>query len=300
MTRRVARPAFDRYLIVDWSAANAPATGANSIWIAETARRPRGLTLEAQINPPTRAEAMAVIEERIALSRAAGARLFAGFDFPFGYPRGAASEIAGASGWRALWRALNAAINDGPDNCSNRFAFAAETNARLQRPLYWGRPRQLDDDRLPAKRPPPENYAGRERRLVERWRPPAKSVWQLAYNGAAGAQALVGIARLETLRREHSAHLRVWPFETRFDEDLDADIIIAEIYPAILDTPGRPGEVKDCAQARGLAADFAARDAEGRLRGVLARPAALGDEDSAAILAEEGWIAGVVRPKDSS
>jgi precorrin-8X/cobalt-precorrin-8 methylmutase len=292
---------FDRYLVIDWSAADAPATGANSIWIAGLRRTARGLKADAPVNPATRAQAIAIIESEIAGAFASGARLFAGFDFPFGYPAGAAAELSGAPGWRALWSHLARGIEDRDDNRSNRFEFAARSNAeRFGRPLYWGRPRQRADERVPARRPPLENFRGRQFRLVETWRPPAKSVWQLAYNGAAGSQALLGIARLEALRRRHAGKMAIWPFETAFADRLDAQILLAEIYPAVFRTPARIGEVKDRAQVRGAAREIAARDAQGGIRALLARPLALGDEDARAVLAEEGWIVGVDRPRGRS
>lgn len=300
MTRRRARHLFERYLIVDWSAANAPARGANSIWIAEVERRARGVRRKPPVNPPTRAAAMEVVRTAIETSRADGARLFAGFDFPFGYPRGAVADLAGARGWRSLWKKLAADIRDDDDNSSNRFEFAAAENERLRAPRFWGRPVRHESEWLPAKKPPAEDYRGKEWRLVERWRPPAKSVWQLAYNGAAGSQALLGIARLEALRRDIGDALRIWPFETQFDAALDADIVIAEVYPSIYSTPARAGEVKDSAQARGVAAHFAKLDSEGAFRPLLARPPGLGDEDAAAVLAEEGWIVGVLERKGRS
>ena len=47
-------PAFDAYLMVDWSARSCPAKGANSIWYCLLTRTAAGLTISALENPPTR------------------------------------------------------------------------------------------------------------------------------------------------------------------------------------------------------------------------------------------------------
>jgi precorrin-8X/cobalt-precorrin-8 methylmutase len=77
-------PLFDRYIAVDWSAANTPRKGKDSIWIADS---------EAEsVNPSTRHEAMAILTDRL-IARPAGQRVMLGFDFVFGYPEGAAEAI---------------------------------------------------------------------------------------------------------------------------------------------------------------------------------------------------------------
>ena len=45
---------FDAYVMVDWSAAAVPATGADSIWIASAERRDGALPPPSLDNPPTR------------------------------------------------------------------------------------------------------------------------------------------------------------------------------------------------------------------------------------------------------
>ena len=47
-------PLFDRYIAVDWSAANSPKRGKDSIWICEFG--PEGQV--PSVNPPTRQAAM--------------------------------------------------------------------------------------------------------------------------------------------------------------------------------------------------------------------------------------------------
>jgi precorrin-8X/cobalt-precorrin-8 methylmutase len=86
-------PLFDRYIAVDWSAANTPKRGRDSIWIGELG--PEGRVPSE--NPPTRHAAMAAIGARLLSARQRGERIMLGFDFVFGYPRGAAAAIGAAS-----------------------------------------------------------------------------------------------------------------------------------------------------------------------------------------------------------
>ncbi|MEM8770271.1 MAG: cobalamin biosynthesis protein CbiG [Pseudomonadota bacterium] len=284
---------FDTYLIVDWSAANAPKRGKDSIWIAETVRTKSGIRINTLENPPTRSEAIARIEQIINIARSKNRRLFAGFDFPFGYPAGAASLVSGEAKWSALWSMLACEVEDAENNRSNRYELAARWNRdKLPAPFYWGHPHQHTYDGLGPKRPATENFRTMEYRIVERWAPPAKSVWQLAYNGAVGSQAMLGIARLEKLRRRLGADAAIWPFQTRFDENLSAPIVIAEVYPSLIEPQFQPGDVKDAAQVRTVAKNFARLDRACGFGALLARPAGLDNKDARKVMREEGWIVG--------
>ena len=95
-------PLFDAYIAVDWSAAASPKTGEDSIWLGATTRvagRPRRLP---EVNPATRAEALATIRERLVVARRAGLRVAVGFDLSLAYPRGFASRLGceGPLAWR--------------------------------------------------------------------------------------------------------------------------------------------------------------------------------------------------------
>ena len=145
-------PLFDRYAIVDWSASNTPTTGKDSIWIAFAEREGAETRLLETANPSTRSAAMAMLRQFFRDSLAENKRVFAGFDFPFGYPAGAAAAIAGTPDWRALWHFLAEAMQDRDDNFSNRF----EVTGRLNRealafaPMYWGRPMHQEVPGLPV------------------------------------------------------------------------------------------------------------------------------------------------------
>lgn len=285
---------FDRYIAVDWSAANVPRRGADSIWIAEA--RSDGRPVEP-INAATRADALSAIAERLADAIAGGERVLAGFDFPFGYPEGAANRLVGGGGWRALWSWLFEAIEDVDDNRSNRFAVANAANAVFDGGVgpFWGNATKTEYPNLTRKKTRYRYRQLAERRRVEKIARSAQPVWKLAGAGCVGSQAMLGIARLEALRRETEMgpRLAVWPFETGFEENLSAPVVLAEIYPSIFDAPCASGEVKDCAQVRTVATAFQRADAMGALRSMLARPRGLADADVDAILEEEGWIVGV-------
>jgi precorrin-8X/cobalt-precorrin-8 methylmutase len=280
-------PAFDRFLIVDWSAANDPKRGKDSIWICEAAR-------DSALSPEnfaTRRAAIDHIAARFDECVARRERVFAGFDFPFGYPEGAVGAMTGDTDWRALWRFFHKAVEDDDRNRSNRFALADRINREiLGEPVYWGRPHQTPYRDLPLKKSASALRTRMEFRRAERAYPPAKSVWQLYGAGAVGSQAILGIAYLETLRSLFADRLAVWPFETDFADRLEAPIILAEIYPSLAAVDCGRGEVKDSAQVRALAQQFRALDERGAFIPRLAAPANADAATRRVLLAEEGWI----------
>ena len=289
---------FDTYLIVDWSAANTPKRGKDSIWIGETRRIDRRLHTKPPINPATRSEAMARLTAIFNTELSAGRRVFAGFDFPFGYPAGATALIAGKASWKALWAALAKAVEDDDANRSNRYALADRWNAeKFEAPHFWGHPHQHCYTNLGPKKPTSDAFLQRQYRIIERWQPPAKSVWQLAYNGAVGSQAMLGMARLQTLREAFKGQCAIWPFETRWATALEKPIIIAEVYPSMFELDEKPGDVKDAAQVRTVAKKFAQLDGEGVFAPLLSRPQGLNAPDSKTVLREEGWIVGAGHPE---
>jgi len=279
-------PLFDRYIAVDWSAANTPRRGKDSIWIADSAAE--------SANPPTRHEAMAIITDRLLAARAANERVMLGFDFVFGYPQGAAAAISGGADWRALWAHLAAAVTDNPDNSSNRFHVAAAINARLAAPHYWGHPHQHRYDNLHPRRP--AAYATiPERRRAETLARTAQPVWKLTGAGAVGSQSMLGIARLEALRHHPALgpDIAIWPFETAFADAVERPIAIVEIYPSLFPLDDPSVTPKDRAQVETCVRRFAALDAAGELRPFLAAPDDLSPAEREVLIREEGWIAGI-------
>ena len=193
-----------------------------------------------------------------------------------------------------MWAWLADRVTDGEGNANDRFAVAADINARfpgVEGPL-WGLPPGRSVPGVAATKPPamPEGIA--ERRAAERLVPSTSPVWKLAYTGAVGSQTLLGIAALERWRRGPDVgSLAVWPFETRFADALDRPVTLAEIYPSLFPIAAEEGEVRDAAQVRTLAEGFATLDAADALRPHLAGPSDPAVREAA--LVEEGWIMGV-------
>jgi precorrin-8X/cobalt-precorrin-8 methylmutase len=286
--------AFDRYLAVDWSAANGPVAGKDSIWIGEAVRTGQTVALSESRNPRTRAKAMALIEEALLEARRRGERVMVGFDFVFGYPAGAAEALTSTPGWEPLWQTLAARVEDGPDNRSNRFEVAEALNGKFDAPHYWGHPQGREYTGL-APTKPRDSYAQiAERRIAEAWTKGPQPVWKLTGVGSVGSQSMLGIARLQQLRADprFAGEIAVWPFETDFERDLSRPITVVEIYPSLLE-PAPGVEPKDRAQVEACVMRYAELDSADRLMTILSAPARLSAADRVAALAEEGWIAGV-------
>jgi precorrin-8X/cobalt-precorrin-8 methylmutase len=288
----VAKSLFDSYMIVDWSAAGVPKTGENSIWIALVSPGCPHTQLE---NPATRAEAMDQIVDFLHAEIAAGRRVLAGFDFPFGYPVGSAKRMTGKAGWESVWDALAGLVEEGPKNATNRFDVGAQLNELISGTSgpFWGNGLKREITRLPRKRPDGfGDHLPAQKRAAENHVRSAQEVWKLSGAGSVGSQALTGIAALARLRRDPglSSQIRVWPFETGLAEP-KAQIVLAEIYPSLL--PPDPREaVKDAGQVRAIAERFSSLDAEGILSRLFNGPAALTSQERIAIQSEESWILG--------
>lgn len=288
-------PLFDRYLIVDWSAANQPKKGRDSIWLCLC-----GDSVETQIvNIPTRASAMERVASEITAAMKQGERLLAGFDFGFGFPKGVARHISKtddwADGWADVWQMLHSGIEDSEKNRSNRFDYAAQLNETVFSDLdgpFWGHPHQHAGrySGLGPKRPKYESLP--EKRLVEEVLPSAQPVWKLAYTGSVGSQTLLGIARLQALRKAFPEQISIWPFETGFADDLSNQVIVAEVYPSIVPVMAREDEVKDAAQVRTVAQWFQKLDQSDSLKQLLDVPQSLSASQRETVLREEGWIVG--------
>jgi precorrin-8X/cobalt-precorrin-8 methylmutase len=288
--------AFDRYIAVDWSAANGPVTGKDSVWIGESVRTAFGIELKPSRNPRTRSAAMAMIEDILLDALGRGQRVMLGFDFVFGYPLGAASALTGEPGWQSIWRTLASMVEDDDDNRSNRFDVAARLNLALagEGHHYWGHPPGREYVGLAPTRPVGSYVFVSENRIAEDWSKGPQPVWKLTGAGSVGSQSMLGIARLEHLRRDprFADSIAIWPFETGFELDLSRPVTVVEIYPSLLDHD--PAVLpRDRAQVEACVMRYAELDAAGTLEDVLAAPAGLSEEDREAVLREEGWIAGV-------
>ncbi|MDT8857238.1 molybdopterin guanine dinucleotide synthesis [Paracoccaceae bacterium Fryx2] len=285
------RSGFDTVVVVDWSAAStlSPARpSADAIWI--------GIAREGGCETGylrSRAAAEAALTALCDAEAAAGRRVLAGFDFPLGYPAGFAARLTGTARAQALWHWLAARVTDGPKNRNNRFAVAEAVNRAFPAAPgpFWGRPEGLALPDLPARKTADYPALGlAERRRVETVVPRAQPVWKLYTTGAVGSQALTGLPLIARLAARPGA--AVWPFEPL----AGAALVLAEVYPSLLDAAVRPavaaGEIKDRAQVRLLAMALRALSRQGRLDALLA------DVPDWPGRAEEGWILGAGRSAD--
>jgi hypothetical protein len=294
---------FNAYVMVDWSAASKPTTGADSVWIGVLKRDVRfRMAFEAH-NPATRAEAekllLGILQDRAKRSE----RTLLGFDFPLGFPRGFATamNLPGEEPWLAVWNQLDRMVRDRPGNINNRFGVGSEINRRLTGgPFpFWGCPPRDALTTLQPKR-------GREHgpgdlpefRHIDLAAKGASAIWKLYYQGSVGGQAILGIPVARRLKLALGGKLAVWPFETRWralgEADLaGVDVVLAEIYPSILKPAPVAGEIRDLTQVRALAEHFARLDEAGRLGEVFAPAKGTAVDVIVDAQHEEGWILGV-------
>jgi len=295
---------FNAYIIVDWSAASKPNTGADSVWIGVLKRDVRFRLAFESFNPATRHEAEAKLVAILDDLKKRGERALVGFDFPLGFPRGfaAALHLSTETPWRAAWDQLDRMVKDKADNTNNRFGVASEINRRITGgPFpFWGCPPK---DALTTLQPKRAREHGPgdlpELRHAEVAAKGAASIWKLYYNGSVGGQAILGIPVVRRLKLARGEAMRVWPFETGFKALGEADlagveVVAAEVYPSLIKVAPAQGEIKDQLQVRATAEHFARLDEAGKLG------AAFGpSKDAPADLVldaqtEEGWILGAV------
>jgi len=290
---------FDAHVMVDWSAANVPRTGRDSIWICWHDRAGERLA-----NPPTRHQAKALLADWLAQPVARGERVLIGFDFPFGYPSGFAARL-GLAGtpWRAVWDEIAGLLQDTEDNRNNRFLVGAELNRRVSRGQFpfWGCPARFSHEFLGPKhhgRHHRESLA--EKRLIDCWMRGAQPCWKLAYTGSVGSQVLTGIPVVRELRSNSAwaARARIWPFETGLSPPEDAQIVFAEVWPSWWKVRRELGPPNDKAQVRTVAALFAARDRAGELACWFTPP--VRQTEVRQIVSEEAWTLGVMEPRRAS
>jgi hypothetical protein len=292
---------FKAYVIVRWSAASKPSTGADAVWIGALKPDVRfRLAFEAH-SPKTRADAETLLAQILDDRVKRHERTLVGFEFPLGFPRGLAAglKLPGDQPWRAVWDQLAKMVKDKPNNLNNRFGVGSEINRRLTGgPFpFWGVPPKDALTTLQPKRGR-EHGAGDlpEFRHVEAARAGAQPVWKLYYNGAVGPLGILGIPMVRRLR-DARADMRAWPFETGFKALAEADLAGVDLVAAEVSTAGTkpaplPGELKEAALARQLAEHFARLDESGRLGAAFAPPKSLKADVVHAAEHEEGWILG--------
>jgi len=297
---------FDAYIIVDWSAAAKPVTGANSIWIGVLSRDENARLQFHSENPPTRRDARQRIRHHAESLIARGDKILIGFDFAMGYPAGTAQTIgldtASVPPWKAIHEYIAQHIIDTVDNSNCRFEFAANLNANMTGSAhpFWGAPASKVCSTLSRKKGDfTDSRSPSEHRIAEAWvrgnfKANPKSVWQLLGAGAVGSQSLMGVPTVSYLRA-HIGAAKIWPFETGLrrmsPKYLEiTSCLLAEIYPSTLTVTPKSGEVFDQAQVRALSKHLESLDSTGKLGAAFDAPDSISDREIHKIIGEEGWI----------
>ncbi len=265
---------FDTVLMVDWSGGND--RGAKPVKDAIWACVARAGAAEAPVYLRNRQVAEAWITEQLEAELEAGRRVLAGFDFPFGYPRGYAAALTGLDDPLALWDWYAAHVTDEP-GANNRFDLAAEINLRFGgKGPFWanGLPGR-DIDGLPRTKADYENPFA-DRRQAETQAKGAFTCWQMAGAGAVGSQVFMGLPVLARLRARLGDAVSVWPFQP-----LETPVALVEIWPSLTVGAAPEGMIKDAWQVCEVARSVSALAPE-VLADILAVEAS-----------EEGWIFGL-------
>ena len=238
--------AFDTFLIVDWSGGNdrGSAPKPDAIWVCVA----RNGVAEDPIYLRNRLVAEDWLGTFIETELQAGRSVFAGFDFPFGYPAGFCEKVTAQSDPLVLWDWLETRIEDAPKT-NNRFDVAAEINRMFDGiGPFWGNGLKRDIADLPRKGRLRTATPFPEKRTAEQQAKGAFTLWQLSGVGSVGSQALMGLPVLSRLRKRFAPQVSVWPFET-----LVAPIAFVEIWPSL--SVGRAPDywIKDAWQVFDLA-----------------------------------------------
>jgi molybdopterin molybdotransferase len=258
--------------MVDWSGGNdrGATPKKDAIWAAVN----RAGVPDAPVYLRNRQAAELWLIDLFEAEQAAGRRVLAGFDFPFGYPNGFARALTGSDDPLVLWDWFEARIEDDPKT-NNRFALAGQINRDLgagQGPFWFSPPSQTIDGLPPNK----SNYENPfiEKRSAEMQAKGAFTCWQMGGAGAVGGQVFMGLPVLARLRRKFG--VSVWPFEP-----LEQQIAFVEIWPSLTVEAAPEGQIKDAWQVAEVARQLAA----------------LSKVDLAEMLnvcaPEEGWIFGL-------
>jgi molybdopterin molybdotransferase len=274
---------FDTFVVVDWSGGKdtGPRPRKDAIW-AGVVRK--GLS-EVPVYLRNRQAAEGFLSALFREELAAGRRIFAGFDFPFGYPEGFASRVTGRPEPLVLWDWYAEALEDGPAG-NNRFDLAGRLNQSFPGTgPFWFNGLRVDIPGLPRKGRARIGHGMAEKRLCERLAKGAFTCWQMGGAGAVGGQVITGMRSLSRLRSAFPGQIAVWPFEP-----LSRPIAFVEVWPSLFSGQiaalRSDGEIKDRAQVRVLADHVAAMSVRGDLNAALA-------EVPAVARAEEGWIFGL-------
>ncbi|MDF3415559.1 molybdopterin molybdenumtransferase MoeA [Sulfitobacter sp. M57] len=263
---------FDTIVAVDWSSGNdtGPRPRKDAIWAAVH----RNGKAHEPVYLRNRQVAQEWLTTLFAEEQAAGRRLLAGFDFPFGYPTGFATALAGSADPLAVWDWFEERITDTPQE-NNRFDLAGAINLALGngKGPFWFNGLKREIAGLGRNK---QGYVNlfTDRRRCEELAKGAFTCWQMGGTGAVGGQMMTGMAVLARLRRQFD--VAIWPFQS-----LDAPIACVEIWPSLTAGPAPDGMIKDAWQVAEVARQIASLGAD-RLHEIL-------DVEAP----QEGWIFGL-------
>lgn len=290
---------FNAYVIVDWSAASKPGTGADMIRIGVLKRDVRFRLAFESHALATRAEA----EKRLAAIlddlKKRSERAFLGLNFPLGLPRGLATALKlNGEPWTAVWDFLDKMVKDKADNTNNRFAVGSEINRRTTGgPFpFWGCPPRDALTTLQPKRAREHGEGDLPEFRSTDLAVKGASIWKLYYAGSIGGHAILGIPMLRRLEKARA--IKTWPFETGWKAIAPADLegldaLAAEVRLGLVPAQPLPGEVKELAPVRALAERIAKLDEAGKLGAAFAPPKGASEAEVQAVEREEGWILNV-------
>ncbi|MGC1504163.1 MAG: gephyrin-like molybdotransferase Glp [Sulfitobacter sp.] len=263
---------FDTIVAVDWSSGNDTGTNPckDAIWVA--------VNRNGQADEPVYIRNRQLAEDWLAglfaAEQAAGRRVLAGFDFPFGYPGGFAKALTGSAEPLAVWDWLEKRIKDSP-KVNNRFDLAGAINIEIGhgKGPFWFNGLRREIQALGRTK---DGYANpfADRRQCEAQAKGAFTCWQMGGAGAVGGQVMTGLPVLARLRRQFD--VAVWPFQP-----LDTAIAFVEIWPSLTVASPPQGQIKDAWQVLEVARQIAALEMS-RLTEILEVHAP-----------EEGWIFGL-------
>lgn len=231
-------PGFDTVLIVDWSAGKRrPARPSrDAIWLGVA----RGGAADPPVYCRDRVEAETWIAEFFAAEQEAGRRVLAGFDFPFGYPAGFARTVTGSDHPMAVWSWLEARISDDPEGQNNRYVIAEELNGMFDGPgPFWGKPNEVNWAGIPYRKAGITYDQVPEKRQCDLVAKASSTCFQLAFPPTVGGQILMGLPMLWRLRQMPG--VQAWPFE----EWQEAQIVLAEIWPGLIEDTVRQAQQDD-------------------------------------------------------
>ena len=315
-------PQFDYYIMVDWSGGNSRRANRNDcIWIAYGCKCSHKPICHS---PASRTEAMQLITKLLEDVVGPDNHCLICFDFAFGYPAGFASHLPSRSGeppWTSVWRYLTENIVDDigsvagrvVTNKSNRFEVVSMLNqlvasAENSGPFWAAAPNWREANPSIAKLIPqeqPSNFMSNADVSISPLRKcdetaNSKTPFCTFVTGSVGSQILMGIPRLEALRRRKAFanSLQIWPFETGWAPNHestqsnwlgdDVRLIVAEIYPSVQEP--MEDQINDRGQVRSMWHWARDLDIADKLLPKFAIPKDLSDAEESIARTEEGWI----------